>query len=88
MAQHFSHIVEGHFINRPLYFNGEDYPYWKDKMRLFIESTSLDMGELIKNRDYIPTIEQPVPQVVVDLDQPPLISLETNGLTSTRLRFR
>ena len=37
MAQHFSHIVEGHFINRPLYFNGEDYPYWKDKMRLFIE---------------------------------------------------
>ena len=49
MAQQISHIAEGHSINHPLYFNGEDYPYWKDRMRLFIESTSFDMWEIIEN---------------------------------------
>ena len=64
------HIVEGHSINCPLYFNGEDYPYWKDRMRLFIESTNLDMWEIIENEDYVLTIEQHVPHVVADLDKP------------------
>ena len=73
MAQQSNHIAEGYFINRPPYFNGEDYPYWKDRMRLFIESTSLDMCEIIENRNYVPTIEQPVPHVVIDLDQHPLV---------------
>ena len=40
-------------------------------MRLFIESTSIDMWEIIENGDYIPTVEQHVPQVVASPDQPP-----------------
>ena len=71
MVSQINHIVEGQSINRPPYFNGEDYPYWNDRMRLFIESTSLDMWEIIENGDYIPTVEQPVPQVVADLELPP-----------------
>ena len=71
MAQQINHIAEGYSINRPPYFNGEDYPYWKDRMRLFIESTSIDMWEIIENDDYIPTVEQHVPQVVANPDQPP-----------------
>ena len=73
MVQQTNHITKGHSINRLLYFNGEDYPYWKDRIRLFIEFTSIDMWEIIENGDYIPTIEQPVPQVVADPDQPPLV---------------
>ena len=42
-------------------------------MRLFIESTSLDMWEIIENGDYVPTMEQPIPQAVADPDQPPLV---------------
>ena len=42
-------------------------------MRLFIESTSLDMWEIIENGDYIPIVEQSTPQVVADLEQPPLV---------------
>ena len=75
MAQQISHIAEGHSINHPLYFNGEDYPYWKDRMRLFIESTSLDMWEIIENGDYVPTTKQYVPHVAADLDQPPPVVL-------------
>ena len=40
-------------------------------MRPFIESTSLDMWEVIENGNYIPTIEQPMHHMVIDLDQPP-----------------
>ena len=42
-------------------------------MRLFIESTSLDMWEIIEKGDNIPTIEQPMPHVVADPDQDPLV---------------
>ena len=34
-------------------------------------STSIDMWEIIENGDYVPTIEQPVPQVVADPKQAP-----------------
>ena len=57
MAQQINHITECHSINRPSYFNGEDYPYWKDRMRLFTKSTSLDMWEIIESGDYIPIVE-------------------------------
>ena len=40
-------------------------------MRLFIESTSLDMWEIIENGDYISTFEQPVPLVDANPDQAP-----------------
>ena len=53
MAQQISHIAVRHSINRPSYFNGEDDPYWKDRMRLFIEFTSLDMWKIIENGDYV-----------------------------------
>ena len=66
MAQQINHIADRYSINCPPYFDGEEYPYWKDKMRLFIESTSLDIWEIIENGDYIPTTEQPVPQEAAD----------------------
>ena len=31
------------------------------------------MWEIIENGDYVPTIKQPVPHVVANLDQPPLV---------------
>ena len=57
MAQQNSYIAKGHSINRHPYFNGDDYPYWKNRIRLFIESTSLDMWKIIENGDYVPTSE-------------------------------
>ena len=68
-----NHIAESHSINHPPYFNGKDYPYGNDRMKLFIKSTSLDMWDIIENRDYIPTVEQPVPQVVADQELTPLV---------------
>ena len=33
------------------------------------------MWEIIENGDYIPTIEQPIPHVVADLDQAPPVEI-------------
>ena len=46
-------------------------------MRLFIDSTRLDMWEIIENGDYIPTTEQPVPQEAADSEQPPPVIVRT-----------
>ena len=46
-------------------------------MRLFIESTSLDIWKIIENGDYIPTVEQLAPQVVADPEQPPPVVVKT-----------
>ena len=77
MAQQINHIAGQYSINCPPYFNGEDYPYWKDRMRLFIESTSIDMQEVIENGDYIPTTKQPEPQEGANPDQPPPLIVRT-----------
>ena len=71
MTQQTNHIAEGYSINYPLYFNGEDYLYWKDRIRLFIKSTSIGTWEIIENGDYVLTIEQLMPHMVADLDQAP-----------------
>ena len=68
MAQKISHITEGHSINHPPYFNGEDYSYQKDRMKLFIEATSQNMWEIIKNEDYVLTSEHLILNVVTDPD--------------------
>ena len=39
-------------------------------MRLFIELTGIDISKIIENEDYVPAMEQPVPQVAADPDQP------------------
>ena len=35
------------------------------------------MWEIIESGDYIPIVEQPAPQVVVDPEQPPLVIVKT-----------
>ena len=42
-------------------------------MTLFIESTSIDMWEIIEDDDDVPIIEQPMPHMVVDPVQVPQV---------------
>ena len=50
-------------------------------MRLYIESTSIDMWKIIENGDYILTIEQPVPHVVADPNQASLVEVKVIPIT-------
>ena len=43
-----SHI-ESFATNKPPFFTGIDYPYWKTKMTWFLQSTDLDLWDVIEN---------------------------------------
>ena len=32
------YIAEGHSVNKPPYFNGFDYAYWKNCMQVFLRA--------------------------------------------------
>uniref|UniRef100_A0A151UHY2 DUF4219 domain-containing protein n=1 Tax=Cajanus cajan TaxID=3821 RepID=A0A151UHY2_CAJCA len=37
-----------------LFFNGENYVYWKIRMRIFIEAIDIAVWDAIENGPYIP----------------------------------
>nr|KYP31345.1 Retrovirus-related Pol polyprotein from transposon TNT 1-94 [Cajanus cajan] len=45
---------EGVSIHRPPIFNGENYVYWKIRMRIFIEAIDIAAWDAIENGPYIP----------------------------------
>ena len=49
-----SHI-ESFATNRPLFFTGTDYPYWKTKMAWFLQSTDLDFWDAIEDDQTFPS---------------------------------
>ena len=57
MASSTFFLGEGASINRPPYFNGDCYAYWKIKMKIFIQSQDLDVWDAIENGAFVPTIE-------------------------------
>jgi len=40
-------IVEGASLSKPLAFLGEDFPYWKDKMEIYVKSTHYQLWQII-----------------------------------------
>ena len=46
---------EGHSIVRPPLFNGEDYAYWKTRMRLFVQANDYEVWKIIMKGPLIPT---------------------------------
>ena len=48
-------LPEGASSNRPPGFNGDHYYYWKNQMRLFLESQDTDIWEIVENGPYVPT---------------------------------
>ena len=49
-----SHI-ESFAKNRAPFFMGIDYPYWKTKMTLYLQSTDLDIWDVIEDDPTFPT---------------------------------
>ena len=49
-----SHI-ESFAKNRPPFFLGINYPYWKTKMTWFLQSTNLDVWDVIKDDPTFPS---------------------------------
>ncbi|MQM20046.1 hypothetical protein Taro_053060 [Colocasia esculenta] len=46
-------FVDGQLVNRPPFFDGEDYQYWKMRMECFIRGTDFDLWQVIEVGDYV-----------------------------------
>ncbi|VFQ77255.1 unnamed protein product [Cuscuta campestris] len=52
--QRCSRIGEGQSTSRPPLFDGTNYSYWKERMRIYIRSTNFQLWLVIKNGEEIP----------------------------------
>ncbi|RYR71082.1 uncharacterized protein [Arachis hypogaea] len=48
-------LIEGQSINRPPFFNGKYYNYWKERMKIFVQSIDYNLWKIIMNGPQIPT---------------------------------
>ena len=50
-------LGEGQSTNRPPSFNGTNYNYWKNRMRIYVQSVDYDLWRIIVNGPKTPTIK-------------------------------
>ncbi|XP_016184183.1 uncharacterized protein LOC107625950 isoform X2 [Arachis ipaensis] len=48
-------LIEGQSINRPPFFNGKYYNYWKERMKIFVQSMDYNIWKIIMNGPQTPT---------------------------------
>ena len=46
---------EGQSTTRPPYFDGNDYPYWKIIMRIYLQVLDYEIWEIVNDDSFLPT---------------------------------
>ncbi|MQM19400.1 hypothetical protein Taro_052405 [Colocasia esculenta] len=46
------YVPEGHSINRPPYFDGSNYTYWKNRMHVFLRAQNYEIWKVVSNGPY------------------------------------
>ena len=50
-----THMTKGQLITRPPHFSGNNYNYWKARMKIFIQANDYACWNIIENGPIIPT---------------------------------
>ncbi|KAK9006223.1 hypothetical protein V6N11_035268 [Hibiscus sabdariffa] len=50
-----SNLYEAQSITKPPYFNGDNYSYWKNHMKLFIKSNDYQVWDVVEDGPFIPS---------------------------------
>ena len=45
---------EGHSTNRPPFFNGTSFAYWKNRIRIYVQSIDYELCMTVMNGPHIP----------------------------------
>ena len=53
-TQNNSTFGEGQSTTRPLFFDGNDYPYWKTRMRIYLQALDYEIWEVVCDGSFIP----------------------------------
>ena len=54
-------FAEGASINRPPLFTGENYPFWKVRMQIFLESVDRRIWDAVVNGNVVNDVQEPNP---------------------------
>ena len=54
-TQNDSTFREGQSTTRPPYFYGNDFPYWKTKMRIYLQALDYEIWEIVNDSPFILT---------------------------------
>ncbi|KAH9679895.1 hypothetical protein KPL71_026330 [Citrus sinensis] len=61
MATHNDYTFrEGQSITRPPYFDGNDYPYWKTRMRIYLQALDYEIWEIVNDGPFMPLTKNEV----------------------------
>ena len=47
------YMAEGHSVTRPPYFDGTDYPYWKNRMQVFLRAQNYELWKIVSKGPYV-----------------------------------
>ncbi|KAK8578906.1 hypothetical protein V6N13_142163 [Hibiscus sabdariffa] len=65
-----SNFYESQSITKPPFFNGDNYPYWKNRMMLFIKSNDYQVWDVVEDGPFIPMKregERLIPKIKVEM---------------------
>ena len=74
--------IESFVTNRPPFFTGTDYPYWKTKMTWILQSTDLELWDVIEDDQTFPSKlvdEVMVPKLKQEWDECDRINFQLNA---------
>ncbi|MQM16460.1 hypothetical protein Taro_049417 [Colocasia esculenta] len=46
------YMAEGHSVTRPPFFDGTDYPYWKNRMHVFLRAQNIELWKIVSKGAY------------------------------------
>ncbi|VFQ87125.1 unnamed protein product, partial [Cuscuta campestris] len=75
-------LGEGQSTTRPPLFDGTNYTYWKERMRIYIQSTNFLLWRIIKNGEDVPmkkVEETNVPKTENEYDAQDIKKVENNA---------
>ena len=59
-TQNDSTFREGQSTTRPPFFDGNDYPYWKTRMRIYLQALDYEIWEVVCDGPFMPMIKNEV----------------------------
>ncbi|KAL4297869.1 hypothetical protein GQ457_12G012820 [Hibiscus cannabinus] len=65
-----NNFYESQSITKPPFFNGDNYPYWKNRMILFIKSNDYQVWDVVEDDPFIPVKregDRMIPKVKVEM---------------------
>ena len=72
--------IEGRCTVKTPLFKGANFSHWKNAMKIFIESTDMELWEIVNNEPYV------IPKVKTDKENK-LINRKMNTLLSIRINL-